>query len=161
MAGQRWDPHPAGLPQVHSARWGVLYTASTLLTACAETGQSSRTIDRRSGAPVVTTWTPTRPLELLDLSADSTWLVRHGASASLTSRPARHCQAWAHDIVATLGEQIDGLLVPSTWTGTNVVLFARATQTFPAAPSTRMAMNDPGLYPVLSRIAARIGFAIV
>lgn len=161
VGGQRWDPHPFGPPQVHPARWGVLYTTSTLLTACAETGQSTRTIDRRSGAPVVTTWTPARPLRLLDLSAGSTWLVRHGASASLAARPARYCQAWAHHIVDSLGGQIDGLHVPSSWTGTNVVLFGRAASTFPVAPVDRMAMDDPSLYPTLRLIATQLGYSLI
>lgn len=161
VAGQRWDPHPPGVPQQHSSRWGVLYTSSTLVAACAETGQRSRTIDRHTGAPAITLWTPTRPLELLDLSADSTWAVRHRASSSLITRPAPSCQAWAHQIVTSLGAQIDGLYVPSTMTGTNVVLFGRAADTFPAYPSNRVPMNDPAAFPALQRIADTIGYDLI
>ncbi|WP_162802243.1 RES family NAD+ phosphorylase [Ornithinimicrobium murale] len=161
VPGSRWDPHPAGAPTVHPPRWGVLYTSSTLTAACAETSQRTRTIDRRTGAPAVTTWTPTRPLRLLDLTAGSTWLIRHQASAALTTRPAPHCQAWAHHIVASLDEQIDGLYVPSAWTGTNVVLFGPAADAFPPAPTHRVPLDDPALFPVLQRVAAQIGCTLI
>lgn len=161
VKGQRWDPHPAGVPQVHPPRWGVLYAASTLFAACAEPSQQTRTIDRHTGGPTVVTWTPTRPLHLLDLSAQSTWLIRHRASAALTTRPAPHCQTWARHIVASLGEQLDGLHVPSAWAGTNVVLFGRAADTFPAAPTARVPMDDPALFPALRLIASQIGYDLM
>lgn len=161
VPGQRWEPHPPGPPRVHALRWGVLYTASTLVAACAETGQRTRTIDRHTGAPVVTTWRPTRPLHLLDLGAESTWLIRHGASSALTTRPAAHCRTWAHHIADALGGQVDGLHVPSVWTGTNVVLFGRAADSFPQAPTDRVPMNDPALFPALRMLADRIGYRLI
>lgn len=161
VAGMRWDPHPPGQPRTHPPQWGVLYTSSTLAAACAETGQRTRTIDRHTGAPVVTAWTPTRPLHLLDLSAGSTWLIRHQAAAALTTGPAPRCQTWAHHIVTSLGETIDGLCVPSVWTGTNVVLFARSADTFPSAPSGRTPLNDPALFPVLLKVASQIGYTLI
>lgn len=161
VPGQRWDPHPPGPPRVHSPRWGVLYTASTLLAACAETGQRTRTIDHHTGAPVVTTWRPTRPLHLLDLSAKSTWLIRHGASSALTTRPAAHCQTWAHHIVAALGDEVDGLHVPSVWTGTNVILFGRAADSVPQVPHERIALDDPALFPALHMVADQIGYRLI
>lgn len=145
----------------HPIQWGILYTSSTLAAACAETNQRTRTIDRHTDAPAITIWAPTRPLHLLDLSANSTWLVRHQASASLTTRPAPHCQTWSHQIVTSLGDQIDGLHVPSTMTGTNVVLFGRAATTFPTSPTIRLPMNDPALFPTLTEIAARIGYDLI
>jgi len=132
-----------------------------LVAACAEVGQRTRTIDRHTGAPAVTTWTPTRPLHLLDLSAGSTWLIRHGAAATLTSRPAPRCQTWAHHIVTSLGKHIDGLYVPSVWTGTNVVLFGRAADSFPDAPTDRMPMNDPALFPALHMLSTQIGYRLI
>lgn len=161
IPGQRWDPHPPGPPRGHAPGWGVLYTASTLLAACAETGQRTRTIDRHTGAPVVTIWRPTRPLHLLDLGAESTWLIRHGASSALTTRPAAHCRTWAHHIAAALGDTVDGLRVPSAWTGTNVVLFARSADSFPIAPHERIALDDPALFPALQMLAGRIGYRLI
>lgn len=161
VPGNRWDPHPPGQPRVHPPRWGVLYTSSTLTAACAETSQRTRTIDRHTGAPMVTTWTPTRPLRLLDLTAGSTWLIRHRAAAALTTGPAPHCQTWANRIVASLDEVIDGLCVPSVWTGTNVVLFGPGANTFPPAPTDRMPLADPALFPVLQKVAAQIGCRLI
>lgn len=161
VPGQRWDPHPPGQPRTHAPRWGVLYTASTVMAACAETGQRTRTIDRHTGAPAVTTWAPTRPLQLLDLDATSTWLIRHRASAALTTRPAAHCQTWAHHIAADLGGQVDGLHVPSVWAGTSVVLFGRAADSFPPAPEVRLPLADPALFPLLRILADRIGYRLI
>lgn len=161
VAGMRWDPHPPGQPRVHPPQWGVLYASSSLTAACAETSQRTRTIDRHTGGPVVTAWTPSRALHLLDLSAGSTWLMRHQAAAALTTRPAPHCQTWAHHIVDALGELVDGLCVPSAWTGTNVVLFGRAADTFPAAPTGRTPLNDPALFPALHTIATQIGCTLI
>ncbi|WP_168207595.1 RES family NAD+ phosphorylase [Microlunatus elymi] len=161
VAGQRWDPHPAGPPKEHPPRYGVLYTASTLAAACAETNQSTRMIDRHTDTPVITVWSPMRPLQLLDLGPRSSWLIRHRASASLITRPAPHGQSWARDIVAALGDQIDGLCVPSSMTGTNVVLFGRAGKTFPAFPSNRMPLNDPAIFPLLQKIATKVGYGLL
>ena len=161
VPGQRWDPHPPGPPRAHPPRWGVLYTASTLMAACAETGQRTRTIDRHSGGPTVTTWTPTRALQLLDLGASSPRLIRHRASSALTTRPAPNCQTWAHHIVDALGDRVDGLLVPSTWTGTNVVLFGRAADAFPTTPEGRVALDEPALFPTLQRLGTRIGYRVI
>lgn len=161
VGGMRWDPHPPGIPGQHAARWGVLYASSTLEAACAEVSQHTRVIDRRTGDPVVTVWSPSRPLHLLDLGPGSTWLIRHRASSALISRPAQHCQAWAHEIVAALGASVDGLLVPSMWTGTNVVLFGRAHDAFPPAPSLRVPLADPAIFPILEAVATRIGATLV
>lgn len=161
VPGQRWDPHPPGPPRGHSPRWGVLYAASTLVAACAETGQRTRTIDRHTGAPAVTTWRPTRPLHLLDLGAESTWLIRHGAASALTTRPAAHCRTWAHHIADTLGDRVDGLHVPSAWTGTNIVLFGRSADASPPAPQDRIPMNDPALFPALQMLADTIRYRLI
>lgn len=162
LAGQRWDPHPPGPPRHHPHRWGVLYAASTVLAACAETGQRTRTIDRVSGSPALLIWTPTRPLQLLDLTSDSTFLIRNRAAAALTTRPTAHCQTWAHHIVRSAHvPPIDGLLVPSPWTGTNIVLFGASSDSFPTTPSTRASLSDPPLFPMLTTIAHRIGFTLI
>lgn len=110
---------------------------------------------------MVTTWTPTRPLQLLDLGATSTWLIRHRASSALTTRPAPDCQTWAHHVADTLGDQVDGLHVPSVWTGTNVVLFGRAADAFPPAPEDRLSMADPALFPLLQMLVDRIGYRLI
>lgn len=165
VPGCRWDPHPPGTgPAQHAPRWGVLYTSSTLIGACAETGQRSRVIDRRTGAPAVLEWTPTRTLQLLDLTPNGTWLIRNGAAASLTSIAPRYCQRWSHAIAAQAAHQVDvpvdGLLVPSVWTGHNLVLTGPSIDAFPAAPNRNVPLSDPTLLPLLTTIASTIGFAV-
>lgn len=160
VAGQRWDPHPPGPPQDH-APWGVLYCGDSLATACAEVGQATRTIDRVTGAPVVMEWSPARPLELLDLRSSATWLIRHGGASALVHGVTSVTRRWAHGIATDLGGVIDGLLVPSTMTGTNIVLFGRASDTFPTAPRTSIPLTAPQLFPVLDRIAAQLGYELV
>lgn len=159
VPGCRWDPHPPGAgPARHPSRWGVLYTSSTLTGACAETGQRHRVIDRRTGS-VYLEWAPTRALRLLDMTATGTWLIRNGAAASLTSIAPKHCQRWAHAIATHAGNSegavaIDGLLVPSVWTGHNVVLMSGSADSFPSAPRRSVSLSDPALLPVLTKIAA-------
>lgn len=150
-ANCRWDPHPG--PASEHPGEGVLYTAIDLATVVVETFQDTRRIDPETGAPRAISWTPTRPLELLNLTDD--WCLRNGASAALTSAPHPTCRAWARTIRQTWGG-LDGLWTTSVLTGrTNVVLWAPAADSFPHLPDFSEYLADDLLWDHLDRIAYR------
>lgn len=154
---QRWDPHLPPLSQ-QPAR-AVLYAATSLLPAVAETWQAARHIDTATGTPVIVRFIPERPLRLLDVTARGQWAIRNGASASLPHAPRDTCRAWARAIVSAQPD-LDGLLAPSTMTGTNVVLFVPGIAALPATPSHSYPAADPAVRAVLAQVAHRIGYTI-
>jgi RES domain len=157
LPSMRWDPHPGPQPAEHPD--GVLYAASDVATGLAEVYQSTRVIDTRAGAPRLTAWEPTRPLQLLDLS--ETWLLRNAASAALLAAPRSTCRRWARAIYATWTE-LDGLQAPSTMTGrVNVVLWAAAADAMPAAPAFSRPLTQPLVWSLAQAAAAEIGYQIV
>lgn len=112
---------------------GVSYTATDYVTAFAEVFQERRVLVPTDQL-VLTAWLPSRALDLLDLRGN--WPLHHGGSASLPGAPKSTCRNWAAAIQANVGHRIDGLYVPSTLTGAPVVvLFSRAADAFPTAPS--------------------------
>ena len=100
----RYDPQPE--PTGPSSE-GVMYTATSLATALAETFQATRVVDSRSFGPQVTAWTPTRDLHLLDLTGN--WALRNGAAFALATAPKSTCRAWARQIRATWPD-LDGMM---------------------------------------------------
>lgn len=149
------QPEPAG-----SSVEGVLYTATSLATALAETFQATRVVDSRSFAPQVTAWTPTRALRLLDLTGS--WALRNGAAFPPPTAPKSTCRAWARQIRATWPD-LDGLWAPSTMTGcTNVVLWNPARTSFPAAPDLSRPLAEPIFYAIANRIAVgELGYRVI
>lgn len=157
LRSMRWDPHPSPQPAEHSD--GVLYAASDVASTLAEVYQSTRVIDTRAGAPRLTAWEPTRPLQLLDLSG--TWLLRNAASAALLAAPRSTCRRWARAIYASWPE-LDGLQVPSTMTGRiNVVLWTAAADAMPTAPSFSRPLTQPLVWSLAHAAAAEIGYQIL
>lgn len=134
----RWDPHPPP-PSVH-ANHGVSYTAADPSTAFAEVFQRNRAIVVAADRALVG-WQPSRPLGLLDMTGD--WALRNGASASLFAAPKPTTRAWAAAIHHQRPD-FEGLLVPSTMTGKEmVVLFGPASDSFPAFPAFARVLDDP------------------
>jgi hypothetical protein len=157
LPSMRWDPHPGQQPAENPN--GVLYAASDVATSLAEVYQSSRVIDTRAGAPRLTAWQPTRPLQLLDLSG--TWLLRNEASAALLAAPRSTCRRWARAIYTTW-PALDGLQVLSTMTGRiNVVLWTAAADAMPTAPSFSRPLAQPLVWSFAHAAAAEIGYRIV
>lgn len=150
----RWDPHhdPASPQPTRS----VLYTATDVRTTVAEVFQSDRFLDVHTDDPFLIGFTPTRPLQLLDLT--STWLLRAGSTTSQSTAPRRACRAWAQQI-RTAYPDLDGLWVPSTMTSTPVVvLYAPSVAALPATPefSRPLAAGDTRI--VVRRAAREIGY---
>lgn len=144
----RYDPHSE--PAADSDE-GVLYTATSLATALAETFQTTRVVDTRSFAPQVTAWTPTRDLRLLDVTGG--WALRNGAAFSLATAARSTCRAWVRKIRA-MWPDLDGLWAPSTMTGdANVVLWSPARTSLPAAPDFSRPLAEPTVRAIADRIA--------
>ncbi len=150
-ANCRWEPHP--LPCAEHPGEGVLYAAVDLATAVLEAYQTSRLIDPNTGRPKATSWTPIRPLRLLNLTDD--WCLRNGASAVLTSGPQSVCRTWARAIRVTWPD-LDGLWTRSVLTGRdNLTLWTPAGDTFPARPEFSEYLSDELLWDRLDRLAIR------
>ena len=156
MSTMRYDPQPE--PAAPSGE-GVLYTATSLATALAETFQATRVVDSRSFQPRVTTWAPTRDLRLLDLTGS--WALRNGAAFALATAPKSICRTWARQIRATWPD-LDGLWAPSTMTGgTNVVLWNPGRTSLPAAPEFSRPLAEPTLLAIAARLAQQeLGYRI-
>lgn len=157
VSTMRWDPHisPPGL----QPRRAVLYAATDLTTAAAEVWQASRLIDPHTGTPIVAKFTPTVPLRLLNLTAGGQWAIRNGASAALATAPRDVCRAWARAILDAQPD-LDGLLVPSTLSGTNVVLYPAGARAIPIRADLLASFSDPATLTLLDVIARSIGYAM-
>lgn len=150
-ANCRWEPHPE--PTAHHIGDGVMYTAADLATAVVETFQNDRMIDPNTGRPRATSWSPNRPLRLLDLTDD--WCLRNGASASLAFAPQATCRSWARSIRQAWPD-LDGLWTPSTLTGRpNITLWAPAADAFPIVPAFSEYLADDLLWDRLDHVAHR------
>lgn len=156
VAAARYDPHPE--PRADHPGDGISYTALDLKTSVAEVFQATRRIDPSTGAPYATSWTPTRPLQLLDLTGD--WALSNGAAASLAQAGRPTCRSWSCAIHQTWPD-LDGLWAPSTMTGRPmVVLYEPAASAMPAFPAFSEPLAAPVLWSVLARIAGEIGYQI-
>ncbi len=157
ISTMRYDPQPE---PAGSSMEGVLYTATSLATALAETFQATRVVDSRSFGPRVTAWTPTRALRLLDLTGS--WALRNGAAFSLATAPKSTCRAWARQIRATWPD-LDGLWAPSTMTGgANVVLWNPAQTSLPDGPDFSRPLTEPTVHAICNRIAREeLGYRLI
>lgn len=157
----RWDPHSP--PKRLHLDAGVTYTAATPITTFAEVFQDDRAITLTADR-ALSGWTPTRPLELLNLTT-SDWAVHNGASASLPGAPKNTCRAWANAIWSQLSAGsdaiLDGILAPSTVLGDPiVVLFPRATNAFPGAPTFSRALDHSAVLKAAQSASRRLRWPI-
>ncbi len=140
LASARFDPHPPP-PSDHPTQ-RILYAACDLVTALAERFQHGREIRcRQATDPIVYSWMPTRPLQLIDVTDLSA--VRLGASQLLSTGPKRITRAWAIAIRRTW-PAADGLLYQSSMAGRAcVALWAPAVDSFPPRPAFAKLLADP------------------
>ncbi|HEV8528854.1 MAG TPA: RES family NAD+ phosphorylase [Actinomycetes bacterium] len=157
LASARFDPHP--LPAGDHPGCGVLYAAQDLATSLAEVFQTTRLVNTKTNDPHLTSWTPTRPLRVLDLTG--TWAIRNQASASLSAAPRPTCRAWAHAIHAHWPD-LDGLYAPSTMTGTpTIALWEPAKSCMPKLPDFSRPLSHAMLWTLVQRAATKIGYGIL
>lgn len=148
LPDMRFDPHPP--PPANHSGSGVMYTATRSRTALAEVYQEERNIMRSAGGATFASWTPSRPLTLLDLT--SNWPVRNGAAAAMMMDNKEHTQAWALAIDQAFGADIDGLYHQSSITNEPLVtLFSRTERipAFPARPRFRALLSDSSADPII------------
>jgi len=167
LSTMRFDHQP--LPQrVHPTRavmyavpGGVAAPVDPLDVAVKEVFGETGVIQRFMGAPRLVTWTPARPLRLLDVSA-GTWLARAGGNAALTSGPRGVARDWARAVWNDYRE-VDGIAWSSAPLpgGKSIVLFERAKTAVPAHPELHLDLAHPALLPALARIARTYGLTIL
>ena len=129
-------------------------------TCLAEMFQATRTIDRRSGAPVLASFALVRPVVLLDLKG--LYVTRIGASTAIRSGSRFRAQGWSrrfHDAFPT----IDGVHYCSSMyaNAPAIALHERAIGALPEAPEVHRALSDPRLERALRLTALRIGYELV
>jgi hypothetical protein len=153
----RFDPHP--LPQGIHSDSGVLYAATLPHTALGEVYQETRHIQRAFQGNAIVSWTPTRPLALLDLT--SNWPVINGGAASMQMDDKEHTREWAHAIDLQFGADIDGLAHRSSINDQPMVtLFARTERVpaFPARPAFHAMLIDPSADMIVDLAVQELGF---
>jgi RES domain len=155
-SAMRFDPHE---PPAHVQDRGVTYAAVSVPTALAEVFQQTRVINTRRDAPYLTSWSPVRPLVLLDLAG--TWPIKAGASHAINTGRRDHCRAWARTIHVARPD-LDGLWHQSSMTGGEAVtLFTHAADSFPERPLLSKPLDHPGLRGRLLVAATEIGYRVV
>lgn len=162
ISSARFDPHPPtadGRP-VRAPGFGVLYAGLSLRTAIAEAFQATRVVDRRTAAPWLAVFRPTRTLRLLDLAG--TWPTRAGASQAISSGPRDRARAWAREIFAAY-DDIDGLWYRSSMDSgaPAVCLWERAADSVPAQPWVHLPLDAPALALPVARDCRRLGYRFV
>lgn len=151
----RYDPHPD--PRGDHPGDGVSYAATDLKTAVAEVFQSRRRVDTTTDAPYATSWTPLRPLHLLDLTQD--WALFNGAAHSLAHASQPTCKGWSRAIHQAW-PTLDGLWTPSTMTGRPmVVLYEPASSAMPVYPDFSEPLSTAIVWSVVARIGGELGYA--
>ena len=140
LASARFDPHPP--PPAEHPTERILYAAIDLVTALAERFQNGREIRcRQPTNPIVYSWMPARPLQLIDVTDLSA--LRLGASQLLSTGPKRHTRTWAVAIRRTW-PAADGLLYQASMAGGEcVALWAPAADSFPPRPAFARLLSDP------------------
>jgi hypothetical protein len=153
----RFDPHPLP-PAVHPDH-SVMYAATQPHTALGEVYQEERLIQRAAGGATLVSWTPSRELELLDLT--SNWPVLNGAAAAMMMDDKQHTQAWAHAIDEAFGLSLDGLYHQSSINNEPLVtLFHRVevVEAFPARPTFRTLLSDAAADEIIRKAKKLLGY---
>ncbi|CAN5516608.1 RES family NAD+ phosphorylase [soil metagenome] len=157
----RFDPHPP--PARHHDGIGVWYGANGPRPALAEAFQADRTIDRFRGDPYLTALRFTRPLQLLDLAADSTgsWPTRAGGTFALSTGPHSITQRWARRITEAFPD-LHGLRYNSRFAGQPcIALFAPAAAAMPTRPALSLPLSHPGVSLRIADAATRLGYLVI
>ena len=132
VSEMRFDPHRFGKGRMQPGI-GVYYSATEAVTALAESYSRTKVIDRKTGTPAITRWTPERPLQLVDLTSTAVTHISV-AAVQMTGTTARS-RALARALYEQHGADIDGIYARSSVNnGTNVILFSRGVSAFPALP---------------------------
>ncbi len=157
LPDRRFEPHD---PPLREQKKGVLYLALDTKTCIAELFQTTRLVDRHTGAPYLTGLRATRALRVLDLTGD--WPTRAGASQSINSGSRAQASSWARAIRQTFVD-VDGLWYPSRMHGGGmcIALFDTAGDALPNVPVVSVPLAHPALAGPLAGQAAELGYGLV
>lgn len=158
--GMRFDPHPLP-PQVH-ADVGVLYAATLPHTALGEVYQETRIIDRGFRGNAIVSWTPSRPLQLIDLT--SNWPVANGGAASMQMDAKERTSEWARAAYEQFGSDIDGFFHLSSINNQPMVtMFSRVERVpaFPARPAFHALLVDSSADMIIDLAVTELNYGSV
>lgn len=155
LSSGRYDPH--SLPPTDQPEHGIAYAADNLTTAIAEAFQTILRVNPSAPGDLhATSWTPLRPLRLLDLTGG--WASRNGAADALTSAPRPTCRAWSRAIHEQW-DDLDGLWAPSTLTGRGIAaLYQLSASAMPDAPAFSRPLAAPALWTLIADAAESVGY---
>ena len=162
-AASRFDHHQLQARKPAVQNRGVMYLATgrqAIPTCLAEAFQATRIIDRHHNQPILTIFTLTRDLRLLDLSGP--FCTAMGASTAIHSAPRPKTQPWSARLYDAY-PSIDGLLYCSSMFGNApaIAFYERALQSIPARPLFHRSLNDPALHQVILSTGAYIRYGVV
>jgi RES domain len=157
----RFDPHK--LPKGEDPAHGVWYGASTPDAALGEAFQVDRTIDRELNRPYLTGFSCTRPLNVLDVAADSVgaWVTRVGGTFAISTAAHAATQHWARNIVEAF-PYLEGLRYNSRFAGGPcLALFLPALTAMPGRPRLSLPLTHPDLVSRIAGAAKRLGYNVI
>ncbi len=140
----------------------ILYAAAgpkAALTTIAEVFQSTRVVERMRGAPALTAFATTRPVQLLDLTG--IWPTRAGASTAICSGPRPRARRWSRALHEAWPE-IDGLLYSASMNAGEpaVALYERAEDALPEHPSFNRQLGDPLMLTMLKNACRELNYLL-
>lgn len=157
VATARFDHHE---PPPREQERAILYAAAEGPICLAEVFQTSRVIDRVTGAPWLVSFPLTTDLHLLDLTG--LWPTYAGGSQEINSGDRRIARQWSRAIYAAFPD-IQGLRYRSKMYGSlpAMALYERARGALPTQPSFHTALASPAIFDVLDGTAADMGYTLV
>lgn len=169
--GGRFDPHPE--PPALSTDHAVLYGAAPVVdrrgepypmlkTCLAEVYRDRGVAELRRDDPHFTLMTFARDLQLLDLG-DCDWVTRAGGNGAISSGLRWRARQWARAIVEHYGDQVDGLIYPSSHipVARAVALWSPAESAVGYSPQLNLPLAHPGLRPAVEQFAQELGLGVV
>lgn len=156
----RFDPQR--LPRGEDSTRSVWYGASTPTAAIGEVFQVRRVIDLHRGGPYLTGLRFARPLQVLDVAADSVgaWATRSGGDFAISTGPRSITQKWAQAVLTAFPD-LDGIRYNSRFAGDPcLALFAPARTAMPARPMISLPLDHPALALRIAGAANALGYLI-
>lgn len=147
--------------KAHEQDRGIIYAATDILTALAESFQLKRAVNRTANRPWLVSATLSCDLSLLDLT--DTFPVRAGGAMKLVSGATAYSQNWSRAFYECY-RAIHGLYYPSSLTNRPVMgLYERASSLdpFESPPHFHRALNDALLLEPLRNACREIGYDLI
>lgn len=154
-------PHPTRGVIYGAGRWASATGFVDPLEVAVLESFPDGVVDRRTNDPRLVVWKPERSLRLLQLS-DSSWLARAHGNAALLTGARGVARMWSRAVYREY-PNIDGLIWSSSvlQSGRSIMLYERADDGLPAAPSSDRPLTEKFLQPALARIAGQYGLTLM